>query len=419
MAIKHLRVKNFKSFRDLDLELGDFNVLIGANASGKSNFVQIFRFLRDIAKINLRNAISLQGGVEYLRNINLTDEPLEVSVVDDGVSGALNFIWGSSSPSLTVKNKYEFKLNFDKKNSNYLIEYDRNILEYTLSKLVHMEIDNNYHRQEYGVLEEGLIKISNQDGRITLEPESGYSKKLKPFMDQIKHIISENVLNQKLMIEDNFLSTYFVLPNITETSIYDIDPKLLKNPHPLTGKLYLDDDGANLAIVLNEILRDRDKFRLLMNIIRDALPFIDGIEVEHRYDSSILIRFKEIYSIKEFMPVPFLSNGTMHITALIIALFIENDYLTIIEEPERNIHPKLISKIVNMMKDASRNKQIIVTTHNPEVVKHAGIENLLLVTRDKDGYSVIKRPQEMEEVKIFLKNEIGIDELFVNNLLEF
>ena len=81
MAIKRIEVKNFKSFKDLRVDLGRFNVLIGANASGKSNFVSIFRFLRDIVIWGLDNAVSLQGGVEYIRNINISsNEDLYIKV---------------------------------------------------------------------------------------------------------------------------------------------------------------------------------------------------------------------------------------------------------------------------------------------------------------------------------------------------
>ena len=84
MAIKRIKIQNFRSFRDVEIELGDLNVVIGANASGKSNFIQIFRFLRDIAQSGLKNAISMQGGVEYLRNLNLgADEDFSVQVVAD------------------------------------------------------------------------------------------------------------------------------------------------------------------------------------------------------------------------------------------------------------------------------------------------------------------------------------------------
>jgi hypothetical protein len=51
------------------------------------------------------------------------------------------------------------------------------------------------------------------------------------------------------------------------------------------------------------------------------------------------------------------------------------------------------------------------------VVKHAGIEDILLISRDSEGFSVVSRPADKEEVRTFLENEIGIEELFVQNLL--
>jgi hypothetical protein len=51
------------------------------------------------------------------------------------------------------------------------------------------------------------------------------------------------------------------------------------------------------------------------------------------------------------------------------------------------------------------------------VVKHASIENLLLISRDNEGFSIISRPADKEEVRTFLENEIGIEELYVQNLL--
>ena len=71
MGIKKIKVSNFKSFKELEIDLNQFNVLVGANAAGKSSFIQIFDFIRDIIKSGLSNAISMQGGVEYLRNLNI------------------------------------------------------------------------------------------------------------------------------------------------------------------------------------------------------------------------------------------------------------------------------------------------------------------------------------------------------------
>jgi hypothetical protein len=50
-------------------------------------------------------------------------------------------------------------------------------------------------------------------------------------------------------------------------------------------------------------------------------------------------------------------------------------------------------------------------------VKHAGVENLLLISRDQEGFSSISRPAEKEAVKIFLQHDLGLDDLFVQDLL--
>ena len=104
-------------------------------------------------------------------------------------------------------------------------------------------------------------------------------------------------------------------------------------------------------------------------------------------------------------------------TALIVALYFEEKILVILEEPEKNIHPYLIGSVVEMMKDAAGKKQIFVTTHNPEIVKRVDIESILLISRNREGFSTISKPAEREEVKTFLENEIGIEDLYIQNLL--
>ena len=153
-------------------------------------------------------------------------------------------------------------------------------------------------------------------------------------------------------------------------------------------------------------------------MIKDILPFVEDLNVEKFADKSLLFKLKESYFKRNYIPAYLISDGTINITAIILALFFEKKPFVIIEEPERNIHPYLISKIVEMMKDASKLKQILVTTHNPEFVKYAGLENILLVSRDNDGFSTIIRPSDKDEIKTFLKNNIGIEELYIQNLLE-
>jgi hypothetical protein len=202
-----------------------------------------------------------------------------------------------------------------------------------------------------------------------------------------------------------------------DIAIYDIDPHVAKNPVQIMGKAELQENGDNLAMVLNKLISDREKKRKFCNLMKDLLPFFKDIDTEKFAEKSVMIRLRENYYKDDYLRAYLLSDGTINITALIVAVCFEDKDVVIVEEPERNIHPYLASRVVDMMKDASKNRQIIVTTHSPEVVKHAGIENLLLVSRDKNGFSTISRPSESKEVKTFLKNELELDELYVQNLL--
>ena len=74
ILLKRLHLNNFRSFDEATIEFSDFNVLVGANASGKSNVLQAIQFLKDIRKHGLDNAISLQGGMQYLSNMQFDVE---------------------------------------------------------------------------------------------------------------------------------------------------------------------------------------------------------------------------------------------------------------------------------------------------------------------------------------------------------
>ena len=86
MTIRRIHIENFKSFSEIDIGLTGFNVVIGSNAAGKSNFISVFKFLRDIARHGIINAVAMQGGIEYLRNAKIgtsRDLVVKVSYIPD------------------------------------------------------------------------------------------------------------------------------------------------------------------------------------------------------------------------------------------------------------------------------------------------------------------------------------------------
>ncbi|MFP4458522.1 MAG: AAA family ATPase [Candidatus Zixiibacteriota bacterium] len=413
MAIKRLKVSNFKSFNELDLELGDFNVLIGANASGKSNFVSIFEFLRDIANDGLENAISLQGDADYLLNFNIKSSK-ELSFEIDFFENLnkkeyFNFEEPKNSFYIrTTESKYNISIDLKKLNVTKDILFQNFKCFKGISK-------KNNEMEDY--IDSGSAIIENKEKlEVKLDIpkvidteiiERIFSPLYKNDLPKDKHILE----NQNLYSTD--LPTF-----IKNIAIYDFEPKSLKHASRLKAKAELEVNGGNLFLILKKILNDTKKKRKFLNLLEYALPFIKGIEIRTFTDEALLLILEETYFDDIKIPPPLTSNGTIYIIALLVAIYMEDKPLVIIEEPEKNIHPHLIFKLVEMLKDASRNKQIIISTHNPEIVKYAGIENLFLVSRDENGFSKITKPSDRENVKTFLSNEIGIDELYIQNLLE-
>ncbi len=419
--LKRLEVRNFKSFKKLELNLDKFNVVIGSNASGKSNFVEIFKFIRNIVIFGLENAISMEGGIEYLRNMKIdTSDNFYLKIVSDQEVKRAVRKEGTGLIGIKVyETTYEFELKFKKEGSGFKIVKDNLIQKCKFVKLV-----GQREKEEIG---EGEIILSRgTDGKIKSDISS---KEQIPVKED--DIYPQFLREEKLHYTDALIHILqpFFIPlgnNLTGISAYNFDPRAPKKLIPIAGKLELEEDGSNLPLCLKNIIKNEEKRKKILNLLSHCLPFIEKIDVEER-EGKLLLKFKEEYFAQD-LPAFLTSDGTINITAIIVALYF-NDIrniieepeqelpLTIIEEPERNIHPYLISKVVDMMKDASQHKQIIITTHNPEILKYADLNNILLISRDKDGFSTISKPADKERVKIFLKNDIGIDELYVQNLL--
>lgn len=425
MRVTKLTLHNFKSFRDVTIPFRPFNVVVGANASGKSNLVQAFRFLKDIADHGLENAISLQGGAEFLRNMDAgADEPVRISVEveyskDDFCEVG---IIRSSEHYLTVrKTKYTLELKFDA--SDYVREELRQ----------RFQVQNryaDYYCEDTGeyIFEtagEGDVIVSFKDGTTGSIATDLSEIEDKSLSKEIHGLIRLSEIGERIFpratstIEAPILTGWTRYPDskMSGISIYDLDSRLYKLGTPRAGKADLESDGSNLAIVVKDILRDKEKSRKFHNLIGELLPHVKRVSVEEFAFNSLMMNFRESYTPDRDIPASFISEGTISMTAALVAFAFEGNDVTILEEPDRNVHPRLISRLTGLMKDVSRRSQILVTTHNPEFVRLAGIENLILVHRDKNGFSKIAKPADLETVKIFLSDAIGIDDLFVDDFL--
>ncbi len=420
MFINRIYVSNFKSFEKLDLKLQNLNVIIGANASGKSNFLGILHFLRNISNYGLVNAISMEGGIEYVRNSHIkSSENFTIRVQYVTKENTLEEHDGKYFGIKNIDSDYEFSLQWYKRKSGFKIISDRLTINYEVVEI--SKKNNSPSFDKANSLGFGKVVYENRKQKVHVTNTIPDDIPLKRFTTLPLFVEGMKLEKNELILETPIfgMANRFQEP-FDNIPIYDFDPKLPKKSVSITGKNDLDEDGTNLSIVLNRILKNPDDKRKLINLVSDLLPFVKDLRVQKLADKSVIFSIGEdYYSDLNFLPAPFISDGTVNILAIIAVLYFEENKLIVFEEPERNIHPKLLSKLVSMIKEVSeKGRQIIITTHNPEFIKNTEIDDLLLISRNMDGYSEINRPSQSSEVRMFLENEIGIDELFTQGLLE-
>lgn len=398
--IRKVRAINFKSFEAMDFELSDLNVLIGQNSAGKSNLVSIFQFIRDISTVGLSNAISLQGGLEYLLNFKNSHEGhLEIEIYSDNkqnvyIGGPRGIRLSDASYKLQI---FPFK---KKKGIQKYVEevtiksYDpKNIANVTSETKI---ISDNGKLKTKGDNEEIIEKVFPFEGLFEDKPKKkiGSLIRLPPF------------------------SFFFGFGSESGIQVYDFDPKLSKRAIPITGKAELESDGSNTALVLRKMLSNQEERKRFIDYVKVCLPFVKDASMENQVDKSVLFKMSETYNSQADISAPVISDGTVEILSIIYALFFEQNRLIVIEEPERNIHPHLISNLMNLIQEASHKKQVIITTHSPEIIKHlVTLDNLYIIDMDKNGASRISSASKRKEIEAFLKEKIGIEELFIDGIL--
>jgi AAA15 family ATPase/GTPase len=257
--MKNIKLSNFRTFEEIDIDLGMFNVLIGTNASGKSNFIHAIKFVKDIAESGLDSAISLQGGIEYARNVRISsskDLEIEINFGSESNNRLLIEEDGGSQKSLGISilnTKYTLNIGFFKESKRYK-NFKEN-LEMTC-KVSELYKNKDGKLVDPIELESGKIIIKNIQGNISFNIDAFKNDKSKTFLDKIAPMQfrrdEKSRSPQKLLIELPLTPLLFDLAfSLRNMSIYDIDPKLAKTATPIVGKTNLDPDGRNLAIILN------------------------------------------------------------------------------------------------------------------------------------------------------------------------
>lgn len=426
MLLTGLKIKNFKSIASADIDFEPLTMLVGANASGKSNLINVFRFISNITTEGIDNAVALQGGIPYLANASLPKgTPIEISFTLD----LSNEGWVRSTGKKTValeiqKIDYHFTLQPNLRGGGYHIISDDMSLTFDC---LHVDLTARRDQRYTSLNAKYLLSAERKTAKASIQLKHIFTPP-DVIDDETRHTIECDITPQvfaRLCNEDKKeLMLYrisMLLPSLFSEStfirIFDFDPRELKKSSSMASTKILEENGSNVASVLHSILRTKENRKKLTTLLNEFLPFVDGITIENNFDKSFSYKVQEKFSNKAFH-ANFLSDGTVSLLAIIIALYFEElSNVIILEEPERNIHPKLLSSLLESAEDVSEEKQVFITTHNPEFLKHAKIDNVRLVQRDADGYTLISTPGNSEAVRCFVENDLGLDDLFLQDML--
>lgn len=399
MPITALHAENIKCFRTLDITFGSLTTVIGANAAGKSGIITILALLRDILRTGLPDALSLHGGAAYLVNMRHPDPKIIIRLTYTDPAAYTLPLPGDAGHLRITGGTLAFTLDFSGGNLR--------IAEDTLQlTVVHLRSD--------GCTTPGLWTLTRcPDHTIRsacLLPDGSVDDTLPlPVLLPGTPLPPDHLLIEYASLyPDTSLPAY-----LRAILIADINPKSAKTTVSIGETTELAEDGTNMALVIGRILQNPDQHRKLLNLVSDVLPFITDITVPLPGTLAVT----ETCDPQTPIPAPLISDGTISALGTILMLAFSGTRCLILEEPERSIHPALMQKLASLILETSRTRQIILTTHNPELIRHLPPESLLLLTRSAGGCSTATRPAERQEIAEFLKNEIGIDELYIRNLL--
>lgn len=346
--IKQLQLQNFKSFRDATLEVGPFTLLVGANASGKSNVRDAFRFLHGIGR-----GYSLAEIVGEKRT--------EGEKVWGGIRGGI--------PGLVFQDEKRFSLEVEFTIHDFEDATTEREMYYFIE--VQISAEKPLHMQLAG---EQLIVNDNQ---IFLARKTDTSPP-EIVAHNIRYQPDQPVLSQCLEWDATQLEADVTTMQQTARRCLDVfrsmrflapDPAAMRQP-ATPGQAVLSDRGENLASVLHWIMSDPQQKAAFREWLQELTP-MDACDFEFPADPAGRILLTLVERNGQRTPAYSASDGTLRFLALLAALLgPQPARLYFLEELESGIHPTRLRLLLNLIEQrvAQAPLQVIASTHSPQLL---------------------------------------------------
>ena len=367
MIVSHLAAKNWRNFRTVDVDLQERQFIVGPNASGKSNLLDVFRFLRDVAKPEgggLQKAVKDRGGVSRIRSLAARRDPevaIEVHLAD-----------AAGEPP-------------------------------TWRYALGLRQETRGHRQPY-VTHERVWKTGRQIlDRPHAEEEKDPDRLTQTFLEQIN-------------VNGDFREVVRFFQAVTYLHVV---PQLVRFADSIQGHLLEDDPfGQGLLDRLaktNERTR-RSRLSKIEKALKVAVPQLEQLQFV-RDPVTGRPHLQALYS--HWRPQAGLqredqfSDGTIRLIGFLWSL-VESDSLLLLEEPELSLNAAIVSQLAPLVFQAQRNRrrQVLISTHSEALLTEQGIDGheVLLLTAAKEGTDV-RVAADIDEVRVLLESGLTVGEV--------
>ncbi len=402
----------YRCIRYIRRDLGNFHILVGPNASGKSTFLDVISFLGDVVREGLEIAVRKRTP-NYSDLIWLKEGDSFELAVEMNIPDRYQEVVGR-----TGNCRYEIAIGRLPETGEFGI----------LSETMWFKPHEKSERRQFPLFPSPqeppktiVVGGTRRNWKKVVNKVKGgndnFYAETKGFDHAFKLGPQKSALANLPEDESKFpVATWLKRTLLQGIQILMLNSEIMRKPSPPGMPKYFRTDGSNLSWVIERLDTEcPERFKDWIEHLQTALPDLEHIKTilreddKHRY---IVLKYKNGLEVPSWM----ISDGTLRMLALTILAYLPDiEGTLLIEEPENGIHPKAIETVFQSLSSVY-NAQVLLATHSPVIISAAKIENILCFAKSAEGATDVVCGNDHPDLKEW-KGETPLDILFASGVL--